>query len=100
MDEHNWPEMIRLLEGAKRGLRFADGLSDAEVLRAEENYGFEFPPDLRGFLQTALPLGVPFPYWRTAEDTSIREQLGLPLQGVLFDVEHGVWLPEWGQRPT
>jgi len=56
-NEHDWSELIELMEGAKRGLSFAEGLSDAEVHGAEENYGFQFPPDLRDFLQTALPLG-------------------------------------------
>ena len=99
-NEHDWSELIELMEGAKRGLSFAEGLSDAEVHRAEENYGFQFPPDLRAFLQTALPLGSPpFPNWRLADDPYIREALSLPLHGILFDVEHGIWLPEWGQRP-
>ena len=99
-NEQDWSELIELLEGAKRGLHFAEGLSDAEVRRAEENYGFQFPPDLKAFLQTALPVGSPvFPDWRLEDDLYIREMLDLPLQGILFDVENGIWLPEWGQRP-
>jgi hypothetical protein len=43
-NEHNWSKLIELLEGAKRGLNFAEGLSDAEVRRAEENYEFQFRP--------------------------------------------------------
>ena len=75
-NEHDWSELIELMEGAKRGLSFAEGLSDAEVHSAEENYGFQFPPDLRAFLQTALPLGSPpFPNWRLADDPYIREAL-------------------------
>jgi GDSL-like Lipase/Acylhydrolase family len=31
----------------------------------------------------------------------LREQLGWPVEGALFDVEHNaLWHPSWGQRPT
>jgi hypothetical protein len=100
MNPGDWSDLIALLEGAKRGLHFGEGLSDVEVQRAEESYGVRFPPDLRAFLQTALPLGSPFPNWRIADDPIAREAESLVLRGILFDVEeNGVWLPEWGQRP-
>jgi hypothetical protein len=100
MNEYDWSGLIKLLEGAKRGLHLGEGLSDAEVRRAEENYGVRFPPDLRAFLQTALPLSFPFPNWRVADDPIARGAESLVLSGVLFDVENnGTWLPDWGQRP-
>lgn len=99
MGQHDWSELIGLLKGVKPSHSFAEGLSDAEIYCVEKTYAFEFPPDLRAFLQTALPFGPRFPNWRFPEDTSIRKQFDFPLQGILFDVEHGVWLPEWGQRP-
>jgi|SRR5260370_32236872 hypothetical protein len=34
---------------------FDEGLTDAEVLRAETKYDIHFPDDLREFLQTVLP---------------------------------------------
>jgi len=73
MSPSDWSDLIALLEGAKRGLHFGEGLSDAEVQRTEESYGVRFPPDLRAFLQTALPLGSPFPNWRTADDPIAKE---------------------------
>jgi hypothetical protein len=72
MNEYDWSGLINLLESAKRGLHFGEGLSDAEVRRAEENYRVRFPPDLRAFLQTALPLSFPFPNWRVADDPIAR----------------------------
>ena len=84
------------------GVLFRDGLSDSELLHAEETYGFEFPPDLRDFLKVAMPWGTPpFPDWRADDDPYIREAFDLPLHGMLFDVENNAfWLPEWGSKPS
>jgi hypothetical protein len=79
---------------------FDAGLSDHEVADVESRFGFRFPPDLREFLQTALPRGSQFPDWRSGDEATLRDWLDLPRQGVLFDVENnGFWLNEWGQRP-
>jgi len=81
-------------------VEFAQGLSDAEVDATESRFGFRFPPDLREFLQTALPTGPRFPNWRSEDAAVLADWLDLPRDGVLFDVEHnGFWLPEWGARP-
>jgi len=93
-----WPNLIELLERA--GVMFENGLTKAEVALVEETYGFQFPPDLRNFLQTALPKHFPFVNWRSGNDAYIQELMRLPLDGILFDVEHDFWLPEWGTRPA
>ena len=81
-------------------VEFEAGLSDQEVARAEVTFGFRFPPDLRGLLQTALPRGPEFPDWRSGDETQLREWLDQPREGILFDIEHNnFWLPEWGERP-
>lgn len=50
------------------GVQFEAGLSDAEVTGVEERFDFVFPPDLRAFLQHALPVSHGFPNWRSSED--------------------------------
>jgi hypothetical protein len=66
-----------------------EGLTDAEVLRAETKYDIHFPDDLREFLQMVLPRGYPiYPDWRSGEEEWIRGMLRYPLDGILFDVEH------------
>jgi hypothetical protein len=81
-------------------IEFLAGLTDAEVASVEDRFGFRFPPDLREFLQTALPYGPQFPDWRTCDVMLLSDWLDRPRQGVLFDVEHnGFWLKEWGSRP-
>lgn len=85
------------------------GLTDAEFARIERDYEFEFADDHRAFLAAGLPLSSPargrrrssWPDWRDADPGDLRERLGWPLEGVIFDVEHNAfWLPFWGQQPA
>ncbi len=84
------------------------GLTDAEFARIEEAYEFEFAADHRAFLAAGLPLNRPapggrgpWPDWRDAAPGDLRERLGWPVEGALFDVEHNaLWHPSWGQRPA
>lgn len=81
-------------------IEFDDGLTDAEAVATETRFSFRFPPDLRAFLQTALPRGPQFPDWRSGDESLLRDWLNRPRDGILFDVEHsGFWLEEWGPRP-
>lgn len=84
-----------------RGIQFDEALSDAEVRAAQTRYRLVFPPDLRTFLQCALPVGQGFPNWRAERSPCVNERLALPLNGILFDVRHGeFWEPAWGKRPA
>jgi hypothetical protein len=97
-DNHHWLELVALLRG--EGLELDSGLTDQEVEHAETKFNFRFPPDLRSFLQTVLPVSKGFYNWRSDDETKLREMLDRPLHGCLFDVEHGsFWLPEWGPTP-
>jgi hypothetical protein len=108
-----WTELINALRGAEyqvglitqespvHRVQFADGLTDSEVSAVESRFEFKFPPDLRAFLQTALPCGPGFPDWRCGEESVLRDRLDAPRQGVLFDVQHnGFWLEDWGPQPA
>jgi hypothetical protein len=93
-----WPLLVTQMK--ERGIEFDVGLTDAEIAATEGRFGFRFPPDLRAFLQTALPNGERFPNWRSGKQADLQDWLDLPCQGILFDVEHnGFWLDEWGPRP-
>jgi hypothetical protein len=69
MDRDVWQELVDQLCGIEYRfglitpnspiyrIEFDAGLTDAEVAVTEARFGFRFPPDLRAFLQTALPRG-------------------------------------------
>ena len=77
------------------------GLSDAEVSSIEARFSFHFPPDLRGFLQQALPVSGAWVDWRNGSTEEIQRGLAWPLDGIIFDIEHNAfWLESWGLRPA
>ena len=84
----------------KAGVVFTEGLSDAECNAIEARGRFVFPPDLRAFLQAALPVSHGFVDWRALSDERLANYLDAPFEGIAFDIEVNVfWLPEWGPRP-
>jgi len=113
MPNSPWQPIVDLLRGVEYRfglvtasspsyrIEFAAGLTDREVEAAEGRFGFSFPPDLRAFLQTALPCGPQFPNWRSGDIDELREWMSLPKEGILFDVEENAfWPEEWGPRPA
>jgi hypothetical protein len=107
-------EAARLGEEAARRLarsgrcEIGPGLTDAEFVRIEQDYEFEFADDHRAFLAAGLPLNAPAPWrrspwpdWRDGDPGDLRERLGWPVDGVLFDVkDNAFWYPSWGHRPA
>src|SRR5947199_21632 len=98
MSADKWQSIIAQMK--EQGIHFEAGLTDAEIATTENHFGFRFPPDLRAFLQTALPMGDRFSNWRENEEEVLEEWLALPLDGILFDIEfNDFWLDEWMPRP-
>ncbi len=99
MSSH-WDLMIEMLN-EDHHIEFDAGLTDAEIRSIENRFGFRFPPDLDAFLQRGLPVGDRFPNWRHGSEDELWSILNLPVEGIVFDVQHnGFWLPEWGVRPN
>ncbi len=93
------------------GIIFEDGLSDAEIEAVENKFSFVFPPDLKMFLQMALPVSLPpnparthknpFPNWRFEDENQIRDRLNWPYEGMCFDIKNNnFWMDDWGVRPA
>lgn len=119
MNKENILSLIALME--QNSVVFESGLSNEEVSRAENIFNIFFPPDLKEFLQAALPVKVnivpqegviyssralKFPNWRESlndkeEKAAIRQLLHWPLEGVLFDIDKNIfWHPQWGVKPA
>ncbi|XP_044469766.1 uncharacterized protein LOC123199037 [Mangifera indica] len=85
------------------GIPVQPGLSDAEFARAEAEFGFVFPPDLRAVLSSGLPLGPGFPDWRAAGSARfhLRALLDLPIAAICFQIaRNALWSKSWGARPA
>jgi hypothetical protein len=94
----NWSRTFDLIRA--KGISVERGLTAGELDCAEQRFGIRFPPDLVDLLREGLPTGADFPRWRDL-DAALETQLGWPLEGLLFDVEHNTfWIPEWGPRPA
>ncbi|MEU8264197.1 hypothetical protein AB0C02_26675 [Micromonospora sp. NPDC048999] len=112
----------RLGQEAMRRLRLRSvcaidpGLTDSELARIEQEFGFRFAADHRAFLSAGLPVNTrpeprepgviythpePWPDWRNGDRDKLRSLLDWPSEGVLFDVEkNGFWYDGWGSRPS
>lgn len=84
------------------GIEVQQGLSDAEFARAEAEFGFVFPPDLRAVLAAGMPVGPGFPDWRSGgARLHLRASLDLPIAAISFQIaRNAVWSKSWGPRPT
>ncbi|KAK3013493.1 hypothetical protein RJ639_010312 [Escallonia herrerae] len=85
------------------GVQVQPGLSDTEFARAEAEFGFPFPPDLKAVLSAGLPIGPGFPDWRSAGSArlQLRASLDLPIAAITFHVARNtLWSKSWGPRPS
>jgi hypothetical protein len=96
----------------KKGkVEFEPGLKDSEIRLAELIYHFRFPPDLRAFLQIALPVAhwdyygnrsSGFPNWRDISGRSrrnIQKRLNWSREDLAIDIENRMWGTNWGENP-
>jgi hypothetical protein len=99
-------QLKELIENLKtKGVQFDDGLTEQEILQVEQKFNFNFPPDLKQFLKTSLPISKDFYDWRKAltskdEADRINSMLAWTLDGMLFDIENNdYWFDGWGEKP-
>lgn len=84
----------------KADVVFSSGLTEKEIVRAENFYDFKFPPDLKEFLTFALPVSNGWVNWRDLENPKIKDAFEWVYDGIYFDIEHNIfWLDEWGEKP-
>ncbi|CAN8254804.1 unnamed protein product [Cochlearia groenlandica] len=82
-------------------IRVQPGLTDSEFARAEAEFAFSFPPDLRAVLTAGLPIGAGFPDWRSpGARLHLRSMIDLPIAAVSFQIaRNALWSKSWGPRP-
>lgn len=97
-------------------LRWLPGLTEEEIIQVEQQWSVRFPPDYRLFLarlhtvnhpitlederRSQFPATYPaFHNWLT-ETERIQRQMDLLLEGILYDIERGMWCASWGSRPA
>ncbi|KAG7560312.1 hypothetical protein ISN45_Aa05g018530 [Arabidopsis thaliana x Arabidopsis arenosa] len=78
------------------------GLTDSEFAKAEAEFAFSFPPDLRAVLTAGLPVGAGFPDWRSpGARLHLRAMIDLPIAAVSFQIARNtLWSKSWGLRPS
>lgn len=92
--------MALLLEGLRAaGHEIGPGLSAGERERIESALGLTIPPDFAELLELGVPSSGRFPDWHGGPG-AIGPLVARPVEGLLFDVEHGLWLEAWGARPA
>ncbi|WP_115991354.1 SMI1/KNR4 family protein [Cohnella lupini] len=96
---------MHIIEQLKsRSVFFDKGLTDNEIENIQKRFEIQFPPDLLEFLSTALPISNGFINWRNSSIENInviKDKLKLPLEGILFDIEHNsFWFEGWGSKPN
>lgn len=102
MNQYQIKEVIKQLKAKK--VKFEQGLSDHEIHNIEHKFNLTFPPDLRDFLQTQLPVSNSFVNWRLGlqsekEATKIRQTIDWVFEGLAFDIRHNMfWLSQWGTK--
>ena len=95
--------LIQLLKN--KGIQFAKGLTNEELITVEIDFDLRFPPDLQILLCSELPISKGFIDWRKAlssrkYENEILERLNWPLEGMLFDIQNNeFWNEQWGEKP-
>jgi hypothetical protein len=108
--EDELPELINQLKD--HGIEFDAGLSDAEVAEIEQTCKFQFPPDLKMFLQLGVPvrwvqyhnnnyMSDRFPNWREDPLAIMNDSREWAAGTFHFDIEHNhFWMERWGKQPA
>lgn len=78
-----------------------NGYTQSELDDVQAKWNLRFPPDLAALYleQRSVIPNDTFDWIDTPED-KIRGMIGWPLEGFLFDVQAGLWWPDWGERPS
>lgn len=105
MDETKIADLIAKLKA--KGIIFEQGLTDEQILAIEKMGSFQFPPDLKAFLQVAVPIDRidientgGFPNWHDNPQKILDDAWEWTIRTFTFDIEkNNFWMDEWGTKP-
>ena len=94
-------EIRKILED--NNIQLNVGMTQNEIIKAEEFYGIEFPKDMKEMLMSFVPISNNFYNWNdySEENVSIiKNMLEWPYEGIIFDIKNDdFWLEEFGECP-
>lgn len=75
------------------------GYSKDELDDAQSRWGLRFPADLVELLRGRRKVDPESFDWIASDPAIIRNRIDWPFEGFWFDVQNGLWWPEWGEKP-
>jgi hypothetical protein len=96
-----YKEIVDMLK--LKGVVFAEGLSEQEIIKIKQEYNIEFPKELREFYSTALPVSKGFYNWRDFKPSNVQYIKGVidrPFNDIYELAEEVFWCDEWGDEPN
>jgi hypothetical protein len=96
-----YEEIVNMLK--LYGVEFAEGLSEQEVIKIEQEYKIKFPKELQEFYATALPVSKGFYNWRDFKPTNVQyinDVLKRPFNDIHEMADEVYWCDEWGDEPN
>lgn len=84
------------------GIELAEGLSEQEFQKISQEYGIDFPVELKEFYSVALPISEDFYNWRDFSSdnvNSIKEAMKIPFDGIYEFADEVYWCDDWGEEP-
>ena len=95
---------IKIIKKLKnKGVTFAEGMTQNEILECEDFYSIKFPMPVKEMYSIALPVSKGFYNWKDYSEKSIERNkaaVSQPLEGILFDIENNdFWYDKWGKKP-
>ncbi len=77
----------------------ADGLKSEDIDNIESQLGFKLPPDLRFLLNHLDDSNGKGFTWKAFDLKAYEDVIEWLQTGIEFDIENGLWLAGWGERP-
>lgn len=84
------------------GIELAEGLSEQEFQKINQEYGIEFPVELKEFYSNVLPISVGFYNWRDFSSdniNSIKKTMKIPFDDIYELANEVYWCDDWGEEP-